>query len=197
MLKDKQIRGVIELRAADMPENSGEMVIEGKAISFNSPTLIFRDNNGTEYWEQIDAHALDNADMTDTCLRYNHTSVIPVLARIRGGSLTVEMRADGVYFRAVLFDTSVARDCYELVKQGALQCSFAFIESLDGGSVYDRMTHTRTIKRIDRLIDLSIVDVPAYKDTLVQARSQIELESAEMERLESLRRRREIIAKTS
>lgn len=196
MLKDKQIRGVIELRAADMPENSGEMVIEGKAISFNSPTLIFRDDDGTEYWEQIDAHALDNADMTDTCLRYNHTSVIPVLARIRGGSLTVEMRADGVYFRAVLFNTSAARDCYELIRQGALQCSFAFIVSPDGGSVYDRMTHTRTIKRIDRLIDLSIVDVPAYKDTFVQARSQIELESAELERLESLKRRRELIAKT-
>ena len=196
MLKDKQIRGVIELRAADMPENSGEMVIEGKAISFNSPTLIFRDDDGTEYWEQIDAHALDNADMTDTCLRYNHTSVIPVLARIRGGSLTVEIRADGVYFRAVLFNTSAARDCYELVKQGALQCSFAFIVSPDGGSEYDRMTHTRTIKRIVRLIDLSIVDVPAYKDTFVQARSQIELESAELERLESLKRRRELIAKT-
>lgn len=195
MPNDKMIRGVIELRAADTPDTS-KMVIEGKAISFNSPTLIYKDEDGTEYFEQIDAHALDHADMTDTCLRYNHASVIPVLARIRGGSLTIEIRADGVYFRAELFNTSAARDCYELVKQGALQCSFAFIVSPEGGAEYDRMTHTHTIKRIDRLIDLSIVDIPAYKDTFVQARSQIELESAELERLESLRRRREIIAKT-
>lgn len=196
MLNDRHSRAVIEFRAANTPENPGRMVIEGKAISFNSPTLIYRDENGVEYFEQIDARSLDHADMTDTCLRYNHVAAIPVLARIRGGSLAIDIRADGTYFRAELFNTTVARDCYELVRQGALQCSFGFIVSPEGGAEYDRMTHTRTIKRIDRLIDLSIVDIPAYKDTFVQARSQIELESAEMERLESLRRRRELIART-
>ena len=192
---DKQLRAGIELRAAGAREDGG-LRIEGKAISFNSPTLIFTDERGVDYYEVIDAHALDNADTRDCCLRYNHMLGVMVLARTRGGSLALDRRADGVYFEATLFDTTASRDCYELVRQEALQCSFAFLWPPEGGYRYDADTHTRTITRIDRLIDLSLVDVPAYRDTFVQARSLFELDGAEKARLESLRRRRELIART-
>lgn len=102
---DKQRRNIVEFRAGENTERGQPMVIEGKAISFNSPTLIFSDG-GVDYYEQIDRGALDGADVSDTCLRYNHVSSVPVLARIRGGSLTIDIRDDGVYFRAELFDTT-------------------------------------------------------------------------------------------
>ena len=192
---DKQMRAGIEMRAADA-QDSAILRIEGKAISFNSPTLIFRDENGTGYWEEIDAHALDNTDTSDCCLRYNHMMGVMVLARTRGNSLKLDKRDDGLCFQADLFDTTAGRDCYELVRQEALQCSFAFLWPLEGGYRYDADAHKRTITRIDRLIDLAVVDVPAYKDTFVQARSIFELDGAEIARLESQKRRRELIART-
>ena len=193
---EKQRRSIVEFRAAETAERNEAMVIEGKAISFDSPTLIFS-SNGVDYFEQIDRHALDNADISDTCLRYNHRDTVPILARMRGGSLMIDIREDGVYFRAELFNTTSARDCYELVRQGVLQCSFGFILPENGGYTYDADTHTRTITRIDRLIDLSIVDIPAYKDTFVSARDLFSLDSERQAMLESIeRRRRELIAMT-
>lgn len=194
---DKQMRAGVQIRAAEQAEGQERKLrIEGKAISFDSPTLIYTDENGVEYYEVIDRHALDDADTSDCCLRYNHMMGVMVLARTRGGSLQLDKRSDGVYFGADMFDITAARDAYELVRQGALQCSFAFLWPPEGGWRYDADTHTRTITRIDRLIDLSIVDVPAYRDTFVQARSLFELESKEKARLESLQRRRELIART-
>lgn len=192
---DKQRRAIVEFRAAEQNER-GPLVIEGKAISFDSPALIYTDERGIEYFERIDRHALDSADMSDTCLRYNHVNTVPILARVRGGSLKIEVREDGVYFVAELFDTTAARDCYELVRQGVLQCSFGFTLPYNGGYTYDADKHLRTITRVDKLIDLSVVDIPAYKDTFVSARDLFSLDS-EKERLDSLaRRRRDLIART-
>lgn len=191
-----QRRGIVEFRAVDSAEHQNAMVLEGKAITFNSPTLIYT-MDGVDYFEQIDRHALDSADVSDACLRYNHRDSIPMLARIRGGSMTIEIREDGVYFRAELFDTTASRDCYELARQGALQCSFAFIMAERDGYIFDRATHTRTIMKIERLIDLAVVDIPAYKDTFVSARDLFSLDSerqAEQERRE--RRKRELIVMT-
>lgn len=194
---EKQRRGIVEFRAAEDIGQGSKMVIEGKAISFSSPTLIYTDHRGVDYYEQIDRNALKDTDISDTCLRYNHLSSVPILARMRGGSLTIDIRDDGTYFRAELFNTTASRDCYELVRQGALQCSFGFILPCEGGYIYDADTHTRTITRIDRLIDLSIVDIPAYKDTFVSARDLFSLDSEWRAMLDSIeRRRRELIAMT-
>lgn len=155
-------------------EDKEKMVIEGKAVSFNSPTALYTDEFGNDYYEVIDPNAFENCICKDCCLRYNHKDNAPVLARTRGGSLTLDFRPDGVYFRAELFDTSFAKDCYELVKADALQCSFAFTIA-ENGDEYNETTRTRRIKKISHLWDLSIVDVPAYRDTFVkQARSYCE-----------------------
>lgn len=194
---EKQRRGIVEFRAAEDAGQGSKMVIEGKAISFNSPTLIYTNSKGVDYYEQIDRNALKGTDISDTCLRYNHTDMIPILARMRGGSLKIDIREDGAYFNAELFNTTASRDCYELVRQGVLQCSFGFILPSEGGYIYDADTHTRTITRIDRLIDLSIVDFPAYKDTFVSARDLFSLDGERQAMLESMeRRRRELIAMT-
>ncbi len=193
---DGQRRSIVELRAGQSAEREDAMIIEGKAISFNSPTVLYS-YDGKDYMEQIDRHALDSADISDACLRYNHWDAIPVLARIRGGSMTIDVREDGVYFRAELFNTSAARDCYELVRQGALQCSFGFTLPSDGGYVYDADKHLRTITKIDRLIDLSIVDVPAYKDTFVSARDMLSVDDEWRIAIEKdAHRRRELFALT-
>lgn len=164
---EKQFRSVATLAAVNTEE---KMTIEGKAVSFDSPTVLY-EVEGVKYYEKVDRAAFDDCDMKDTCLKYNHDDSTPILARVRGNSLRLFVRRDGLYFRAELFNTSFSRDCYELVKHGALQCSFAFVIAKDGDK-YDTATRTRTITKIAKLYDLAIVTIPAYADTYVkQARA--------------------------
>ena len=184
---NKDYRPVVEFRAVDSEDGQQKkMLIEGRAVVFNTPTKLYT-IDGVDYFEVIGREAFANCDMRDCCLKYNHVNNSPILARIRGGSLNLEIREDGVYFKAELFNTSFSRDCFELIRQGALQCSFAFIIAPDGAE-YDRVTHTRTVKSIERLMDIAVVTLPAYEDTWVtEVRSIIDLDR-EIERLESEKR---------
>jgi len=196
--KQKRFRMACELRTAQTGDD-GKMIIEGRAVVFNSPTKLFT-YDGVDYFEIIDAKAFEGCEIKDCCLKYNHSDSALILARMRGGSLSIEVRDDGVYFRAELFDTQFSRDCYALIEQGALQCSFAFIISPDGEE-YDRNTHTRTVRHIERLLDISVVTLPAYEDTWVkEARTAFDLDG-EQAKLESEKRakeerRRALIART-
>ena len=59
----KEIRKLdIQFRAE---EQDDKMEIKGYAVVFNSPETY-------GYTEVIDSRALDNADMSDVVLRYNH-----------------------------------------------------------------------------------------------------------------------------
>jgi len=51
----------------------------------------------------------------------------------------------------------------------------------EGGDTYDRATHTRRITKFEKIYDVSAVDIPAYDDTNISARSFFEAE-AEKER---------------
>lgn len=164
----KEIRSAASMNVRPQDDN---MVIEGKAVVFDTPALLYTDTLGNEYYERIAPGALDECRMEDCCLKYNHKDEAPILARTRGGSLALEKKPDGLYFRAELFNTQFSRDCYELVKADALQCSFCF-SIAEGGETYDKQARMRTVTKIDRLWDLAIVTVPAYRDTFVkQARA--------------------------
>lgn len=157
-----------------------EMILEGYAATFDDETVLY-EYDGVQYKEIIDRGAFDGMNSKDCCLKYNHANNVPVLARTRGGSLELSVDNVGLFFRAKLFNTQTSRDIYELVKQGGLdKCSFAFTIKEDS---YDRESRTRHIRKIDRLFDVAIVDIPAYDSTSVSARSFFELER-EKERLD-------------
>ena len=182
----KEERKVI-LREAKAEELEGKMILEGYAAVFEQPTVLYKDERGNEYKEVIDREAFSNTDMSKCCLKYNHESCVPVLARTRGGSLQLNVDDYGLHFRAELFDTSVSRDVYALVKAGGIdECSFAFTINSPDGDDYDSKTRTRRIKDISNLWDCAVVDNPAYGGTSVSARSFFEAE-AEKENLERLR----------
>lgn len=172
-----------------------EMIVEGRAITFNSPTEIF-EYDGVTYYEVISERALDKTDMSDVIFKYNHLDSIPVLARTRGGSLQLIKDEKGLLVRAKLFDTSVARDLYTLIKEGAIdKMSFAFVIAANGEE-YDTKTRTRTITNIKRLYDVSAVDIPAYDDTSISARSFFELEREKERTLEREFLRKQLLLKT-
>lgn len=171
-------------------EQNEKMTLEGYAAVFEQPTVLFKVKD-QEYKEQISKTAFDKCDFRKCCLKYNHESGVPILARVRGGSMTVTPDDYGLYFKAELFDTQTSRDIYQIVKQGGIaECSFAFVIS-EGGDTYDKVTHTRTINSIETLYDCAVVDNPAYGGTSVSARDFLKAE-AEKEALEEAARENRI-----
>ena len=151
-----------EIRKVEI-DDEGKMHIEGKAVAFNSPETYYGET------EIIDEHALDEADMSDVVLRYNHNDTQYTLARTRNKSLLLDIRDDGLYFGADLIPTTTNKDAYLMVKEGLLdKCSFAF--TIDE-EVYDSKQHLTTITKIGKLYDVALVDFPFYNDTMVEARS--------------------------
>lgn len=189
--KKYQLRQV-ELRNATVEEKDGKMILEGYAVVFNSPTVLFKYHD-VEYKEEIDASAFDEADTSDCCLKYNHGGML--LARTRGGSLELKTDNVGLHFRAELFDTTVSRDVYSVVKAGGLdKCSFAFRVKEEK---YNEETHTRTILKIEKLFDVAVVDTPAYNDTSVSARNLFEMEfENEKRELENSKLRERLIVES-
>ena len=146
------------------------MVLEGYPVVFNEETPIGDADTG--WIETIDPHALDGADMKDTPLKYNHQDITPILARVRNGSLKLTIDNKGLFMRAELLDTQQNKDFYKMVQAGLLdKMSFAF-DVLDEKRDDLAKPARRHIRKIGRLYDVSIVDVPAYDQTSLIARSK-------------------------
>lgn len=160
-MNEKETRMLeIEFKALDNEDD--KMVIEGYAINFNSPATHYG------MTEIIDSKALDNTDMSDVPLKYNHDDSHLILARTRNGSLKLEKDESGLKFTAELIDIQTNKDIYKAIKAKLIdKCSFAFTTKKDD---YDYDTDTRTILEIDKLYDVSVVDTPFYDSTSVFAR---------------------------
>lgn len=162
--KIKEVR-LREVRALEDTEND-VMKIEGYAIVFDEPT----DLGG--YIEIIERGALDDCDMSDVCLKYNHEDTYLVMARTRNKSLQLEVDDHGLKVYAELIDTQSNRDVYKSIRAGLLdKMSFAFVVSDANWDTVDGVD-IRRITGIGKLFDVSVVDVPAYDQTEVFARSK-------------------------
>lgn len=172
---DKEIRLAnisnfsIEHRAGNEDED-GKMIIEGYAAVFDDETLI-----GDEEWgffERIAKGAFDSANMKDVPLKYNHSDSVPILARTRNKSLELKVDDKGLFIHAELLDTQDNIDMYKRIKAGLIdKMSFAFTVKANDEEWEKGKTPKRTIKKFDRIFDVSVVDIPAYENTSIYARS--------------------------
>lgn len=178
-----------EIRAA---EENKELYVEGYAITFNSPTVLW-EYDGIEYKEQIHDRAFDEADVSDVIFNYNHRG--KVMARTRNKTLQLSTDSKGLYIRARLDGTEEGRRLYEEIQGGYIdRMSFAFSTR---ESAYDSENHMRTIRKVKKLYDVSAVDIPAYDDTSISARSFFELErEKEQKAAEAAQLRKKLILKT-
>ncbi len=153
----------LQFRAEDTED--GKMEIKGYAAVFNSPETY-------GYTEVISEKAFDEADMSDVVLRYNHNDSFMVLARTRNKSLQLNVDEKGLYIDATLQnDISDHKNIFNAIKSGLIdKQSFAFVVDEDE---YDYDTDTRTITKIGKVYDVSVVDQPFYNATDVSvARSE-------------------------
>ena len=154
--------------------NDDTMVLEGYAIKFNSPTVLYTTTQGTELREIILPTALDNCDMTDVILKYNHNNFGFPFARTKNNTLILTKDNIGLHIKATLIsDVPESKTLYNLCKNGTIdKMSFAFRIATNGDSDdYSQHPHyTRKIHNIAKIYDVSAVDVPAYDDTSIHAR---------------------------
>ena len=97
---------------------------------------------------------------------------------------------------AIVFDTPTCLFEVDGVKyyEVIVKMSFSFVVR---AAEYDAATHTRRITKIRKLYDVSAVDIPAYEETSLSARSFFEVEhSKEVKALEQAARRRRLLART-
>lgn len=165
----KEVR-IAEMRALD----NEDMVIEGYAAVFNEETDLG--------WcrEVIDPKAFEKCDMKDCSLNYNHGQG-KAIARTRNGSLQLLVDNIGLKIRAKIIDTQEGIDVYKMIKAGLLdKMSFAFTVKEQN---WNYETDTRRITDIDKLYDVSVVDIPAYEGTSVFARSKDEYQEEKQQYL--------------
>lgn len=161
--------------------------VEGFATTFNKPYLLY-ELDGVKYYEEIDRHALDEADLSDVIMQYDHQG--KVLARLSNGTLGLEPTEKGLFIYADLSKSQAAKELYEEIKNGLVtKMSWAFTVAEDE---YNRETRTRTITKIKKVYDVSAVSIPANGDTEISARSWLD-GVIEAEKREALERRKRII----
>ena len=116
--------------------------VEGYATTFDSPYLLFEFEDGWKYYERIDGHALDGADMTDVIMQYDHTG--RVFARQSNKSLIVQPDNVGLFVCADLGRTEGARGLYQDIEQKMItKMSWAFVVAKDS-ITEDRKARTIT-----------------------------------------------------
>lgn len=164
-MKEKEIRKLdIQLRASEAEDN--KMEIKGYAVVFNSPETYYG------YTEVIAPTAFDEADMSDVVLRYNHNDSFIILARTRNKSLKLDTDGTGLSIDAFLQeDISDHRNIFNAIKTQLIdKQSFGFTVEEDE---YDYESDTRTITKIGKLFDVSVVDQPFYNGTDVSVTRNI------------------------
>ncbi len=191
MKKGREYRALQDFSLLPRGGGSDAYRVRGTAVVFDTPTCLF-ECDGVKYYEVIDRHAFDSCDMSDVIFNYNHGG--KVVARLRNKTLTLSVTERGVDMVADLSGTAAGRDLYEEINGGYVdKMSFSFSVR---ESKYDTLTHTRTITKISKLYDVSAVDIPAYEETSISARSFFEVEySKEVKALEQAARRRRLIAR--
>lgn len=158
---------------------SDSRVIEGKAITFET------ESNDLGFIEVVHRGAITQEviNSSDIVFNYNHKRD-NILARSNkgSGSLSVELKEDGVYFRMEAPHTQFADEVLEQIERGDLnKCSFCFtIPKVEGAEKWSKRSDgkmQRDIYMINELFDLSVVVDAAYSDTYISARNQEAMEA--------------------
>lgn len=153
------------LRAKDSNDSH---VISGTAIVFNQRSQWLG------FYEEIRPQAVRNINFDDTLLLYNH-EYGNVLARVNAHNLDISVDDNGVYFRAVLPDTTLANDVYNDIQARNIQgCSFGFNIAKDHWTVTEDNEPLHIIDEIDSITELSVTPIPAYSQTSAQVSRSLE-----------------------
>lgn len=154
--------------------NALEGIVEGYPIVFEQMTPI-----GDMFYEIIDRHALDEADLTDVKFQINHNnSMLPLARHRRGKRSTMDINIDdhGMAIKANLDieNNFTSKElCSAVVRGDVEDMSFAFgitVEGEEWSNLVEQMP-LRRITKIGKVFEVSAVNDGAYPQTSISARS--------------------------
>ena len=194
--KDVQFRDfrltAVEKRASE--DGKEQLVVEGVPCNFDTETVLYK-GRYYECREKVATGAFDECDMSDVIFNYNHCG--RVYARTRNNSLALEVKEDGLHMRATLMpEDNGHAELYRDIQSGLIdKMSFAFHVKESSYEYTERegepTIELRTITEIDKLYDVSAVDIPAYDTTSISARGAFDAERER--RAEEIRKHEEEI----
>ena len=141
--------------------DNGTHKVIGHASLYNT-----RSANLGGFFEYIEEGAFTSEliEKSDTRALINHDQNL-ILGRTASGTLKLEADSKGLRYEFDVPETSYGKDLVVSMKRGDItQSSFAFTVQEDDWSTDDDGNNIRTIKKIDRLYDVSAVTYPAYPD---------------------------------
>ena len=169
-----------EFRAAGEDDGKKGHIVEGLAAVYDQETRI-ADCFG-EFVEVIRKGAFDECDFSDVRLLVNHDFNGIALARSRRNNksdkpntMQLTVNDDGVNIKADL-DTEnneQARALYSAISRGDMDgMSFCFYVTEDGQRwTKENGVERREILKVEKVIEVSAVNFPAYAGTNIDARS--------------------------
>lgn len=159
-----------ETQTIEIRSEGGERRVEGYAAIFNSPTTIHSRTGA--FREQIARGAFEGRLNDPVVALFNHDNLRP-LAKV-GAGLELSVDDYGLRYSFPIPDTTTGRDLVELMERGIVkEASFAFTIA-PGGESWTRSdddVESRTITKLGRLIDVSVVTLGAYSDATAALRS--------------------------
>jgi HK97 family phage prohead protease len=161
--------GAIELRQSD----TGKDTVFGYALKFGVPYDM------GWFTEEIQRGALDEADLSDVRILFNHDQNL-ILGRTKAGTAKIGIDEVGMWYMAELPDSPTGQNVKEALKRGDIdQSSWAFSISTDetGRSKGDKWMNKdgkdyRVITSVRAVYDASPVTYPANPDTTAAKRSK-------------------------
>jgi len=139
--------------------DDGKDVVVGYASVYDS-----RSNNLGGFYEFVERGVFNESLINSSDVRslINHDPNL-ILARSTSGTLKLSADERGLKYEFEMPETSYGKDLAISMKRGDItQSSFAFTVAEDEWSTDDEGNNIRTIKKIDRLYDVSPVTYPAY-----------------------------------
>ena len=163
----------IEIRMEVRTMEDGQDVVEGYATTWDEYPLW--DDGDYRMFERIDQHAYDDCDVSDVIMQLNHEG--RVYARGSNKTLTIKPDEKGLKISAYLGGTETGRQLMEEIRGGYLtKMSQGFrVEQEKREVIEDLENHRvdihRTILKVKKLYDVSVVSLPANEATSISARN--------------------------
>lgn len=159
-------------------ENEGkeekQLKIEGYVNITNTPSDVILSEDGEPFTEKIEKGAFKKAldqQQNDINLLFEHDKAM-ILASTKNGSLELAEDEKGLFIKATLLKSKLSEHIYELISKNFLEgMSFGFICKEAEMDTDENGNVQRVVKNL-QLIEVSIVQQPAYNDTTLSTRSK-------------------------
>ncbi len=178
-MKNKELR-YFNIQDLEVRQDEDGQKVVGYGAVFNTPS-----NDLGGFTERIESNAFDGRTGDDVRFLLNHDPNF-IFGRTISGTLNLSVDSIGLRYEVDLPDTQAARDLAVSLKRGDItQSSFAFTVEDDNWDQDENNNIVRTIKKVNRLYDVSAVTYPAYEEASVAIRSMEKWQ--EEERAEKLK----------